>query len=210
MNLSRQAVLSPRQYLTSVTPPATLEDKSRARHNGVLTSTTMFRLPSGLWVYKGSVGGSGRIDCGTDWIQTSPLSVSIWSYTPSTVGINSRLVENGKFFIYVDNAARQYAGGNAGVANSNTTGTPLVFNTFQHVVVTRATENLWSWYVNGACTSINGFSAPVVGTTNVYLGNRGAFDRGFAGYYQIKIWRKTISASDVYSIYQSERRLYGV
>ena len=134
-------------------------------------------------------GANTKIDCGSDFIGTTALSISCWIYLNGWgEGDIGKIIDNGKFiFVATLSAAgiRIYSDGST-YARSATSSIQL--NTWYHVVGTRDAAGVTNLYIGTETTplTLSGSAdqdsgTPVAGTTNVIVGNNNAQAQTFDG-----------------------------
>lgn len=207
-------VLDERRYTGATPPPASFEDVSRYKNNGVHTAITWVRLPSGLWV-RSFDGATSVVDCGADpsLFNFSVVTVSAWSKAGELTGTDARPIwcfeKDATNRIYLSNPVN--AGTNAqilGKVNNVVVSVPMTttIDLNWHYLVCVLNGTQWSTYYDGNFVStepeanLNTF----VGQPTFYLGNH------LANYYLgqsglVKVDNYALTADQIYAKYQNER-----
>ena len=178
-------------------------------HRGTPTSVTFGKDSNGR--YAEFNGTTSKIDYGSDWLSTKPLSIvtSIYAngWGESNVG---RIVDNGKFFVglrltadegYVENI---WASNNAS-SIIHSASNSIVLGNWYHVVITRNSSGVGNIYINGAQSGevAHNYGAPEAGTTNVIIGNNNAQTQTFDGkIYGMDIYDIALTANDAMLLYR--------
>ena len=186
MDKSTGLVLWDKPYTGSITPTS-LVDRSRFGNDGVWTSGTALQLPSGLWVvtYDGSATKIAIGDTGQN-----AQSVCAW-IRPSDVTTRSIIdLDGGTHSIEIDGSGDITATGWASP----------IFYTAAVAAAVAQTVNVWNFI---AVTTTTAFAAD-----NVTLGNEASYFIGDAGLW--KIYNRVLTPAQIRTIYNSERRFFGV
>lgn len=163
---------------------------------------------------------TSKIDCGSDFIGTKPVTVCVW-FNPRTFGggiaFKGRLCENINFSIAI---------GDSGVANksvgvssdrfstfSQSETNSVKLETYQFVAVTRKSDGKVSFYIGDLKTAptLSGITdqnggTPVAGDTNVVIGNRSDSSRNFDGTIPIlKVYEGILDLETITNIWSSTR-----
>ena len=228
---SHGLVLYDRPYLGSATPPASFEDCSRYKNDGVHTSITWVKLPSGLHVrwFNGITGVVAIAASPSHCFCSSNFSVSLWT-NPSEWGTSwvSALIST--FNASQDQGwAVEYLGDLNGVGGagkirlvvgdavagegyaSNTT--VLSKNNWHHIVVTWISSSKAIAFYHAGIADGSGTANQGIGTTPqiCYLGMRQGNSYKYTGYLALpKVYNYALSAGAVNAIYQSERSWFNV
>ncbi len=213
MSKTRAMVLDPRVYRGETEPPASLEDESRYRDDGVFTDVTWVKLPSGRWlmVHNDTTSVITIPHSPSITFTTEPFSLLSWA-TPSDVTGSHYLAwkgawaANGWGFGRDGTAIRwwDYAGAFVrDIAGAFSIGVPAM------VGFTKVGTAL-QFYVNGVA-----FGAPQVVTADLVTNNTAlSIGHPNVNWYgdlgATVIYNYALSATAIYKIYQAERRDFGV
>lgn len=124
----------------------------------------------------------------SDFIGTNALTVMGWLKLGTNYGASAlgRIVDNGKFVLFVRGATQDIAvmsdGSTAAIAAAGS----IQLGVWTHVAITRtaASPSRVNIYINGQLSGTANQSSgnPAAGTSNVVVGNRLAADRGYKGW----------------------------
>jgi len=212
-------VLKPRTYRTSVMPPLALEDTSRFGNNGTFTNVTWYQIPSGLWTM--SLNGATSLFEVPNHASLNPVaafSVEMWYYPTSRIAWVSILNKyhgagpTGWVLSWNDAADNRLY-----FTCYNTLGAagwtiPLVcaFHTWHHIVAVfnGQVEMYLDSVAAGEFSAFAGTFAPAV-LAPFHGGEQ--FGNYLAGYITPpNMYQHALSASEVYSHFQSGRRWFNV
>jgi hypothetical protein len=220
--MPKGVVLNPRRYNTSVTPPLVLEDTSRYKNNGTFgagaTAPTWVRLSTGVWVLNFVAASNQTVTHGNNVsLFPSAMTYKIW-FNQLVFGNSQRWYGHWKtlFFSTGNNQIPIYT---------------LYFSdgTDTGVVNCLAAYKLAVWHLltlswNSSTSNIIITLDNIVIRNTTYAGkqlNTPTFSfgygnmPGFASFYNglialPQIFNYVLSASEVWSTWQSERRWFGV
>jgi hypothetical protein len=217
-NLTTGCIFKANQFLTpigAVSPPvATLWDESSRKNHGTNTSVTYTQLKSGLQVPTFN-GTTSKSTCGSDFIKTQALTIMGWIYAIGWGGgdvgnilTNAALLLRGS----ITNSVLDFSSDNGGT-RAYSANNSLLLNNHYHIAITRTAAGTTNFYIkgilSGAANQASG--APIVGGTNVIIGNRNGSDRAFNGYIsQLKIYSGILTLGNIKNDYDSSRYKYGV
>ena len=157
-------------------------------------------------------GTTSYIDIGADKPSdlTGDITFGCWIY-PETLGESGdgRLIDNGKFLVYLNNDNRISISNN-GITVRYSTANSITLNTWQHILVARnGTTGVPILYVNGIGQTITAAGAPVAGSTNTFIGNNLANNRTFDGdIAQFRIWNRILTTSERTEEYLRKKSVY--
>lgn len=179
-----------RLYRGDSTPPDALEDISRYSNDGSFKGAgepDWIQMPSGLWVM--SFDGSDDVitvgDCGID-----TKTFLAWIYPDDNTTRSIIDLDSGTHSIEIDGSGDLTATGWAGPAiyvNASTTSAAIP-------------ESAWSFIAVTTTTAID--------SSSVQIGQEANFYDGYL--WNPRLILVSLSADQVYSIFQSERGLFGV
>jgi hypothetical protein len=162
--------------------------------------------------FDGSAGGGNdvvNITAG-DIIGTGDDSMCAWIYPTGWGESNAgRIIDTGTTRFTVSNSNTGIRFSSNGGTNYTDSTVSINLNQWSHVCASRYSNGTVNLYINGTLVG-TGNSGPVSsGGTNVYIGNRQGLDRTFAGSIdEVRIWNRTISASEAYEMYVSNLQQY--
>lgn len=161
-------------------------------------------------------GTDDKIDCGSDFIGATALTITAWvnltSFGENNLGF---IVANDKvlFRVNTTNDLLQFSSDNATLISSanNSISTGL----WQFVCATRDTSGVANLYINGILSgTANQNSGTPAGGTNVLIGNRALDDRTFDGLIDnLMIFDEVLTLKEMdylYNYAKGVRRLYGI
>jgi len=215
MTVSRRSsglLLEDRSSLTAA--PTELVDRSRFRNDGAYVNmNTAVQLPKGLYAHSFN-GTTSKINCGSDFIQVT-ATIEVW-INPNTWGSGAssiRIIDNGQLILLsMDTLALQFtsdAYGSDAVSANNA----ITLNQWQLISVTRTATGVVNIYVNGVLSGVadQASGTPIVGTTNIFIGNNNGGTRGFGGYLALPhIYNYALNAGQIEKIYSSQRGFFRV
>ena len=182
----------------------TATDSSGNGNNGTLVN-------GAAWTTDSKVGGGAmsfdgvddKINTGSDFISTSPLTVSAWIYVRSVGKISGRIIDNGKTWFRI--GANQVAfTDNSGTNQAQSSAGSLQYNQWVLVTVTRDNSGVTNIYINGSLSGSpnQNAGAPIGGTTNIVVGNSSYGDRTLDGILDdIRIYNRILSPSEIIELY---------
>ena len=142
---------------------------------------------------------------------TGDVTVEAWVKPYGLGDTAGRVVDNGKLVLYVSSTNNAYRfisdSGSVGGADDS-----LVFNKYQHILVTRTNAGIVNIYLNnflsGAANQDSG--TPVAGTTNVIIGNNAGAGRTFDGpIAKVAIHDKILTTAERNELYKEFLNSYG-
>lgn len=148
-------------------------------------------------------GTTDKIDCGSDFIDVSPISVSAW-INPTGYGENNQgnILNNVKlrFWILPTNTAIRFTSdGNLQFLEVQDV---IPLSTWTLVGVTRDAAGAAIIYINGEAEGNGATGTPLSGTSNVIIGNNDAASRTFDGRIDdVRIYNKVASPAVMRAIY---------
>ena len=141
-------------------------------------------------------GASSKVDTGPDFIETSALTICAWIYPEGWGESNSgRIIDNGKV-IFALTAGSKLSFSSDGGSTTITSGADIILNKWRFVCVARnSAGNEVNFYVDailsGSANQDSGI--PVLGTTNVIIGNNNIQNSTFNGKIdEVRIYKETL------------------
>lgn len=148
-------------------------------------------------------GASDKIDTGSDFIGTSDFTVSCWINPNNLAGSTPwTIVDNGNFLFRVTTTSsipRLQASSDGSTLVLSATAS-IVYNRWQHVVVTRTSAGVVNFYINGVLngTADQASGTPASGSTNVIIGNNNAGTRRFSGRTnEACFWNRILTTNEI-------------
>ncbi len=220
MSKYKGCVFESRVYRGETEPPASLEDMSRYGNNGVITGATWIRRSSGIWVLS-SDGVDDFIDLrvggvvapSLDFADGETWTVSVWlNHTSSQPDDHGILVGSNSYhgILVRSSGTDQYRFR----AQSNNYFTWLASSaayTDKYTnLVYRCDGADIELFINGVYGySITPDTTALECLTILWsVGTADSYVKGTSGEY--RIYNYTLSAAQIYKIFQSERSLFGV
>src|SRR3989344_426852 len=188
---------------SSGSTPTTAADSSGNGNNGTLTNGptwTTGQVGAGAVVFEGV---NASVAIGSEFIGTSPLTISAWIYPRSGGGQGGgRIVNNNRTIFGMGSTRISFT--SSGSTTATTGGGTIAYGQWHHVIVTRDASGVTNFYRNsvslGATNQNSG--TPTTGTENVFLGNRGTGLTGFDGTIdEVRIYNRVLSAAEIIDIY---------
>jgi len=185
---------------------------SHGSNNGTVNNARVFTSE-----ITGKINTGVDFTGGNDWIASNnniglsgsqPKSFSFWVY-PTNVAINQFLIHTGgestagaTFGLKLE-SKRLFFIGWGGAGRDYNTGTDLVANQWQHIIVTYNGSNV-NTYVNGTPTATTN-QALTLNTTNsvINIGRRPGGEYTSAYFDEIGIWNKTLNSTEITALYNS-------
>ena len=214
-------VFSSRQHRGNVTPPNVLEDTSRFKNHGTFgagaAAPTWVRLPSGLWVLSFD-GADDYVDCGAGPslnFTTGDFTFVFWAREVTPV-FNRIIIERGTFgtdgyYLYSNGDGSLAFNSMAGANQTFVSNTTALTTTWKLLAIQRS-GTAGKVFVNGVdATASSDVLANIVSSGNslkLATYNGGNYWSGQLGFS--KSVNRALAPNVIYSIYQSERRDYGV
>jgi len=189
-----------------------VRDRSgQGNHGSLVGQASTTTVPGKIGQALNFDGVDDRVNTGSDFVGTNPMSISLWMNARSLgEGSVGRLVTNqnttGFYFrILVTNSTLAFSsngGNNNAVAGANA----VVLDQWRHVSVTRDASGVANIYVNGVLsgTANQNSGTPNSGSTNVIIGNHNAGVATFDGTIDdVRVYNRVLSASEISQMYQS-------
>jgi hypothetical protein len=152
----------------------------------------------------------GKIDCLSDFIRDTDVTVATWVKfnTYGSGGVGGRIIDNGSFMIYTadeENSAIRVTSDNQSTYAIGDDG-DIPLNEWHHVCVTRTFGGVVNIYIDGVLSgdADQNSGIPVVGTSNVIIGNRADSERPLNGYLdKLFIFNRILSLYEIEQIKES-------
>ena len=188
---------------------------------GSLTDNTGLRtlIPTDISIkqigkFKGAYfnGSTSKIDCGSDFIGIGDITISGIINAYSLGESAGRILDNGKLLVFVSDINRCSCSRNEATGATTTTNA-FAFNKPFHLAITSTNSGITNIYINGILsgTANQNTGTPVVGTTNVLIGNRNLDDRTFHGIiHRLKVFSGILTPYEIAQEFSSERGSYGI
>ncbi len=190
-----------------------VRDKSRNGNDGIITvaggglTTGIHGEADGAYLFDGA---STLIDTGTDMIGVKPLTIGIWIYMVGwgEAGAGYTITNSKVIFRPFDTSERVSFSGNWG-GNWADSDPSISLDIWQYVCATRTSAGITNIYINGVLSgdANQDSGIPVVGTSNVLIGDREGGGRAVDGKIaKVRVYSYVMSPGQVARLYES----YGV
>lgn len=160
-------------------------------------------------------GTTSKIDCGSYDTLVGDKTFIAW-IKPRTYGAGNfgRLLNNDKFAIGIRGigSMRLYESNDGATTIYSPVGSIVLGNTYL-VVITRTFAGIVNFYINGVLsgTANQSGGAPVVGTTNITIGNTSAANYTLDGKLSgVRIVNGILSAAEISNLFSAERKFYNI
>ena len=154
-------------------------------------------------------GTTDEVDCGSDFIGTTALSISAWIYPTGWGELdNGRIVNNAKSVLFISTTSDNLRfTSNGGVTQALSATNGIVLNTWSHVAISRTSAGVANLYINGALSgTADQDSGTIVGGGNVLIGNNSAGSMTFDGYIDnLMIWNRVLGLQEIEILYNAGR-----
>lgn len=149
-----------------------------------------------------------KVDCGSDFIGTSDVTVLAW-INPRSIGTTAgRILDNGKFLFNLTGTNRLQASSD-GSTNINSQNNSIPYdNKWKFIAMTRTSAGVVNFYINGISSGTPNQSSgtPVAGNTNTVIGNNAAGSRNFDGKIDtLRIFKKILDQGEIMALYTEGR-----
>ena len=147
-------------------------------------------------------GDDDNVDCGSDYIGISPLTIFA-RIRPLTAGEGNlgRIVDNGKTIFRCNGLGAKLSFSNDGdTIKEFSASNSIKYHKWHDVAVTRDAEGTVNFYVNGILsgTADQSSTAPVVGTSNVFIGNNSGGTGTFLGNMDdVRIYNRVLAVHEI-------------
>jgi len=146
-------------------------------------------------------GDDDNVDCGSDFIGTSALTICAW-IRPLNAGEGNagRIIDNGKTIFRTHLMGTKLAFTNDDSTTEYSGTSSITYHKWQHVAVTRTAAGTVNFYVNGALsgTANQASGTPVAGTSNVFIGNESDGSHAFDGEIDdVRIYNKVLAVDKI-------------
>lgn len=149
--------------------------------------------------------GKDKISTSSDFLGTSPLTISAWVYAVSTGGSSTgMIINNSKTLLKIgfNNRLIFSSNGGSGIHAGNNS---LPLHIWKHVVVTRDAAGVANFYINGVVKgAINQNSGLPVAGLPVAIGNRanGSPTMAWSGIIDdLRVYNRVLSSSEIYELF---------
>ena len=185
-------------------------------------SNTLGTLTAGTGGFKKTEKGMAMLFDGADTLLdtnitptaqplTGDVTVEAWVKPYSLGETAGRVVDNGKLILYVSstNNAFRFISDSGSVGGADDS---LVFNKYQHILVTRTNAGIVNIYLNNflSGTANQDAGTPAAGTSNIIIGNQDGSTRTFDGQIaKVAIHDKILTQAERNELYKDFLNSYG-
>jgi hypothetical protein len=152
------------------------------------------------------------INVGAKRLGTGNLSVLIW-FNPYGFGEgnNGRLIDNGKFIVYVNSTNSKLSATSDGATTINSANSSVTLCSWNCLIITRKSDGKLTFCINDAISGSadQDSGTPEVGATNDMIGNSNATDKAFDGTIgEIVAYSRILTETERHWLYRATRRRY--
>ena len=223
---TRGIVLDDRTYRGTVQPPASLEDQSRFKNDGVHTTITWERLPSDLWIRNHNNVGYVTIADAPSFDISLQLSVLLWLNHNDITGVEDAIISK---WTEAGNLREWYLHKIPATGEININWGDPADGTYEGKTETDAPQlqsGVWAFiaftfdngtvviYVNGQAVATTDTTVPVSlynGTANVIIGAQSVNTNILNGYTSLpRIFNYILSPGQIAKYFEDKRRFFGI